>query len=75
MSKVLDSLNEKYGGNILGEKIDISDKRELAMEYNVRYVPHLLFIDANGEVFKQEIGYKQENDVLQIFENAGIKIR
>jgi len=75
MSKVLDSINEKYAEKIFAEKIDISKKRELATEFKVRYVPHLLFVDAKGEVFEQKVGFVQENDVLDIFEKAGIKIR
>lgn len=75
MSKVLDSINEKYADKILAEKIDISDKREIASEFNVRYIPHLLFVNAQGEVFKQEIGFRSEDDVIEAFEKAGIKIR
>ncbi|MCL1875627.1 MAG: thioredoxin family protein [Synergistaceae bacterium] len=75
MSKVLDSINEKYADMILAEKIDISNKLELATEFKVRYVPHLLFVDAKGEVFKQEIGFRSEDDVIEAFEKVGIKIR
>ena len=75
MAKVLVSINEKYADKIFAEKIDITDQRELASEFNVRYVPHLLFVNADGEVFKQEIGFMQEEDVLEAFEKAGIKIK
>jgi thioredoxin-related protein len=75
MSKVLDSINQKYGDKIIAEKVDISDKRDIATEFKVRYVPHLLFIDAKGEVFKQEIGFMQEEDVLEAFEKAGITVK
>lgn len=74
MSKVLDSLNQNYAGKLIGQKIDISlpENRELAIKYNARYVPHLLFVDAKGEVFKQEIGFMQEKDVIKVFEEDGI---
>jgi len=75
MSKVLDSINEKYSDKILAEKIDLEDNRDISIEFNVRYVPHLLLVDAEGKVFKQEIGYMQEEDVIQAFEDAGIKIK
>jgi thioredoxin-related protein len=75
MSKVLDSINEEYPEKLLAEKIDISNNRVLAEEYSVRYVPHLLFIDAEGKVFKQEIGYMKEEDVITAFDNAGINIK
>jgi len=75
MSKVLDSINEKYAEKILAEKIDLVGNRELAVEFMVQYVPHLLFVNANGEVFEQKIGVMQEDDVLKIFEKAGIRIK
>ena len=75
MSKVLDSINEKYADKLFAEKIDISVKREYASEFKVRYVPHLLFVDAKGDVFKQEVGFMQEEDVIQAFEKAGIMIK
>lgn len=67
MSKVLDSLNEKYGDKLYAEQIDLYEHREYNYEFKVRYLPHLLFVDAKGEVFKQEIGFMQEEDVLKIF--------
>ena len=75
MSKVLDSINEKYAEKIFTEGINILNKRELAVKFKVRYVPHLLFINKEGEVFEQKIGFMQEDDALEIFEKAGIKIR
>ena len=75
MSRVLDSINEKYGEKIFTEKIDLMSRRDLASEFNVRSVPHLLFVDAEGKVFEQKIGFTQEDDVLKVFENAGIIVR
>ncbi|MCL2768293.1 MAG: thioredoxin domain-containing protein [Synergistaceae bacterium] len=75
MSKVLDSINEKYAEKMLAEKIDLMGRRELAAEFKVQYVPHLLFINANGEIFEQKVGFIKEDDVFEIFEKAGIKIK
>ena len=75
MSKVLDSINENYGEKLFAEKIDLTGRRDLASEFRVQYVPHLLFVNANGEVFEQKVGYMQEDKVLDIFEKAGIVIR
>jgi thioredoxin-related protein len=75
MSKVLDSINEKYADKIYAETIDVSVRRDVGREYKVQYVPHLLFVDAKGDVFKQHVGFMQEEDVLEAFEKAGIKIK
>ena len=74
MSKVMDSMSEKYAGKMAAEKINISEKRELAYEFKVQYIPHLLFIDAQGQIVRQETGYLDEEEVIKIFEGVGIKI-
>lgn len=74
MSKVLDELNGKYGGKVVGEKIDVYENREAAQKYNVRYVPHLLFVDASGNVFKENIGYMALDEVVKAFKEGGIAL-
>ena len=55
MSKVLDYINEKYAEKLFAEKIDLMGRRDLASEFRVQYVQHLLFVNANGEVFDQKV--------------------
>ena len=74
MAKVLDEINEQYKGKISTEHVYLEDKPELAEEYNVRYVPMLIFRDANGKERAREVGYRSLDEVLHIFENAGVKI-
>ena len=47
---------------------------ELAKEYNVTYLPALLFLDDNGDVVRQEVGYHSLDEVLEIFRDMGIDI-
>ena len=75
MSKVLDSIKEKYAEKLYAEKIDLTSRRDLASEFKVQYVPHLLFVNASGEIFEQKVGYLQEDKVLEVFEKAGIETR
>ncbi|MDO4787325.1 MAG: thioredoxin family protein [Fretibacterium sp.] len=74
MSKVLDEINEKYAGKLVAEKVDVNQHPEVAREHNVRYVPTLLFIDAEGKVLRQEVGYRSLDQVLSIFKEAGVTI-
>ena len=50
MSKVLDEINDKYAGKLVAEKVNVEEHPEVAREYKVRYVPTLLFMDAEGKV-------------------------
>ena len=74
MGRVLDDLVEKYGGKVTAEKIDLHENRDIAKQYNVRFVPHLLFVDAEGVVVKEEVGYVPIEQVLKNFTDAGIAI-
>lgn len=74
MSKVLDEINEKYAGKLVAEKVNVQENPEIAREYNVRYVPTLLFMDAEGKVVQQEVGYRSLDEVLEIFKKAGVAI-
>lgn len=74
MANVLKDINAKYKGRITTSHIYLEDKPELAQKYNVRYVPMLIFKDASGNEKAREVGYKSLDEVLKIFQNAGVKI-
>ena len=74
MEKVMKEIDSKYSGHISTSHIYLEDKPELAKQYNVRYVPTLLFKDSKGNIVAQEIGYKNLDAVLEVFKRAGINI-
>ena len=74
MAKVLKDIDAKYGVKISTAHIYLEDNPDIAKKYNVRYVPMLIFRDANGKERAREVGYRSLEQVLAIFENAGVKI-
>ena len=54
--------------------MNVEEHPEVAREYKVRYVPTLLFMDAEGKVVQQEVGYRSLDEVLEIFKKAGVAI-
>ena len=74
MAKVINELDTNYKGRLSTSRVYLEHNPEIAKKYNVRYVPMLIFRDASGEIISKEIGYRSVNEVLTIFENAGIKI-
>lgn len=74
MSSVLDQVNEKYSDKIKTEKVNLNEHPEIATQYKVRYVPHLLFIDADEKVFKEKVGFMSLEDVVNTFREAGVSI-
>ena len=74
MAQVLKEINSKYKGKISTSSVSLENHPEIAKKYNVRFAPTLIFKDASGKDFAQEVGYKSLQDVIAIFKNAGVKI-
>ena len=74
MAKVLNQIDKEYGGKIETSHIYLEDEPELAEEYQVRYVPMLIFRDSEGNEIAREIGYMPKAEVLKTFSGKGIKI-
>ncbi|MCR5347534.1 MAG: thioredoxin family protein, partial [Fretibacterium sp.] len=65
----------RYKGKVATEHIYLEDHPEVARQYSVRYVPTLIFSDAKGNEFAQEVGYKSLEEVLAIFARGGVKLK
>lgn len=74
MAKVLREINKEYKGKISTAHIYLENNPDIAKKYNVRYVPTLIFRDADGNEIAQEVGYKSVNEVINIFAKNGVKI-
>ena len=74
MEKVMKKIEADYSGKISTQHIYLEDKPELAKQYNIRYVPTLLFRDSSGKIVAQEIGYRSLDAVLEVFRKSGITI-
>ncbi|MCR4819376.1 MAG: thioredoxin family protein, partial [Fretibacterium sp.] len=55
MEPVLKELKTRYKGKVATEHIYLEDHPEVARQYSVRYVPTLIFSDAKGNEFAQEV--------------------
>ena len=74
IAKVLAQIEKEYGGKVSASHIYLEDSPELAEEYRVRYVPMLIFKDADGKEIAREIGYMPKDNVLKVFADNGINI-
>ena len=74
MQKVLDELDDKYGDKIKTERINLLEHLDIAKEFKVRAVPHLLFCDQDGKIVKENIGYIVIDKVLANFKEVGIDL-
>ena len=74
MFRILEELNGTYGDKVKTEKINLLENKDIAKEYNVRFVPHLLFVDQDGKVVEEKVGYVPLDKVISTFKDAGINL-
>ena len=74
MEKVFKQIDSQYSNKITTVHIFLEDNPDIAKKYNVRYVPTMIFRDASGNEVAQKVGYMSLNELLKVFDSAGIKI-
>ena len=74
MLKVLKEIDATYKGKIGTVHIYLENNPDIARKYNVRYVPTLIFRDAEGNEIAQKVGYCSMSEVIGVFANAGVNI-
>lgn len=73
MAAVVQELMTAYRGKFDTEPVYIDDNPGAGRAYNVRYVPTLIYRDANKKIVAQEAGYRSTQDILKTFAKAGIR--
>lgn len=74
MEKVLKQVNSQYAKKITTAHIFLEENPDIAKKYNVRYVPTLIFRDAQGNEIAQKVGFMSLNELVNVFKSAGVKI-
>lgn len=72
MEKVLSEIDSKYAGRISTSHIYLEENPDLVRQYNIRYVPTLVFKDEEGQTAAVEVGYRSLDAVLRVFMKSGI---
>ncbi len=67
LGPILEDLSGEYEGKIKFLKVDVDDDADLAMQYKISSVPALIAFK-NGEVIDKQIGLKQKDDFMDIFD-------
>ena len=73
MLSVIKQINSQYGARISASHLYLEDKPGLAEQYNIRYIPTLIFRDSDGKERARESGPRTLEQVLAVFENNGVK--
>jgi len=72
MAPILKNLQDKYGGRLAVEFIDVQVKPEAAQTYGISLIPTQIFFDSSGkELFRHE-GFFSEEDILKKWKELGV---
>ncbi|OGU17836.1 MAG: hypothetical protein A2X61_01000 [Ignavibacteria bacterium GWB2_35_12] len=72
MRPVMDSIQKKYGSQILVKFIDVIKNREEAEQYKIRLMPTQVFLDsANIEFYRHE-GFFSEDSIHILLQSRGL---
>ena len=69
VAPIIDSLADKYEGNIKVAKVNLDEHPALASEYGVRSIP-AIFIFNNGEVAGRAVGVQPEDTLSAMIDRV-----
>ena len=64
VSPIMDDLAKEYKGKVVFYRINIDDEKELAQLFNIRSIPALLYVPANGKP-QMSVGLSGKEDYVQ----------
>ena len=62
IAPILDQLSDEFGESAKIVKVDVDQAKEMAIEYNVKSVPTLIFFK-NGEIVDKVVGALPKNEL------------
>ena len=65
IAPVIESIAEKFDGRIKVGKVNVDEKPEISLEYNIASIPTVM-IFKNGEEVSKSIGYSDEAEIEQL---------
>lgn len=76
LEKVIKQLNKNYP-NIKTRVLYAENPKNVKYfyEYDVEYVPTLIFKDLDGEVIAEEVGYMSQKQIINTFKKSGVKVK
>ena len=74
MEKVLESVREKYGDQIVIIFHDVKKDKKIAAKYKIKMIPTQIFLDESGKEIHRHIGFYPEEKIDEFLKEQGLKI-
>lgn len=76
MVSVMKQVEKEYEGKSVVKILNVDKSEEnynLAVKYNLRVVPTLIFLNGDGSVYKRIEGFMSQKDIEETFGEMGVK--
>lgn len=76
MVSVMKQVEKEYDGKAVVKTLQIDKSEEdynLAIKYNIRVVPTLIFLNGDGSEYKRIEGFTPQKDIEAILNKMGVK--
>ena len=74
MEKVLESVGEKYGDQIVVIFHDVKKDKKIAAKYKIKMIPTQIFLDESGIEIHRHIGFYPEEKIDEFLQKQGLKL-
>jgi thioredoxin 1 len=74
MRPVMDSIQKKYGNQILVKFIDVIKNSQEAEKYKIEVMPTQVFLDTNNKELHRHKGFYSEDSIHIFLQSKGLKI-
>lgn len=74
MRPVMDSIQKKYGNQILVKFIDVIKNSQEAEKYKIEVMPTQVFLDTNNKELHRHKGFYSEDSIHLFLQSKGLKL-
>lgn len=75
MEPVRNQLRAEYGDQLELVHYDVDRNQEMARKYNIKLIPTLIFLDAEGRELGRREGYTPKEDILAQWKHYGFEFK
>lgn len=65
IAPIVKEIADEYDGKILVGKVNVDEKPDLTMQYNVSSIPTLM-VFKNGQLVNKAVGYREKDEILKM---------
>lgn len=73
LAPTIEKIKKEYSSRVNIKVINANIQQDLASKYEIMYVPTLIFLDKDGNVYKKQVGVMSKENIEEIFKEMGVK--